>query len=183
MMFRVLLWAILFLSLQTHAYIYNDSLLLIYAKIVPKIMALDRTVRQNGSKGRRLCILYEKGDRRVAKRLAKLIEKNLAEDHKNSIDIVTLPYRKTDRCMSDVSTFFLLKTNDEKVKHAIDYATKHRLLTIAYDRSMLKYGAAVSIYTGKRVYPFINIKAVKRSGLQLDPFLMQIAKIYDENAL
>ena len=47
---------------------------------------------------------------------------------------------------------------------------------------MLRYGAAISIYPGKKVYPVINIEAVKKGKLQLDPFLLQIAKLYDEDA-
>ena len=182
MIYRVFVWTTLLLAIQTHAYIYNDSLLLIYAKIVPKVMVLDHTTHQNGQNPKRLCILYEKGDRRVAKQLANMIEKNMAADRKNRIRIDILRYERTSLCKRDVSAFLLLKTDLKRLRRAIDYAIKNHLLTFAYDRTMLRYGAAISIYTGKKVYPVINIEAVKKGKLQLDPFLLQIAKLYDEDA-
>ena len=176
-MIKRLLFLCWLLAISTNAYIYNDSLLLIYAKIVPKIMLLDHTERENGPSSPILCILYEKGDRRTAVKLRELILANLQKSGKNSIRIVTKPYSQTEKC-EEVSAFLLLNTGAERVKKAIGFAKKRQLLSFAYDSNMLDYGAIVSLHGGKKVYPLVNIDAIKQNRLRLDPLLFQVAKIY-----
>ncbi|WP_456452627.1 YfiR family protein [Hydrogenimonas sp.] len=170
------LLSLLLLAPPLAAYLYNDSLLLIYAKIVPRIMALDHTPRTLKGARRTLCILYEKGDDRVARELAKSIEHHLPKTGK-PYRVTAIPYERVEQCDGAVS-FLLLPTGDEKLRRALRYAHANKLLTFAYDKAMLRHGAVVSIHPGKRVYPLINIEAVKKERLELDPTLLQVAKIY-----
>ena len=160
-----------------YAYLYNDSLLLIYAKIIPRVMALDHTKRDRSSAPPTLCILYEKNDERVAKKLAKMIASNLPKRPGDSLTVRTKPYGALPSCQK-ASALVLLNTNVERVKRTVDFAKSHRLLSFAYDKSMLRYGVIVSLHTGKKVYPIVNIDGIKQSGLRLDPLIYQVAKIY-----
>ena len=170
----ILYW---FFTVSANAYIYNDSLLLIYAKIIPKIMLLDHTDRRNPPKRPILCILYEKGDRSTAEKLEKMILANLPGKERKRVGIVSKPYTQTEDC-ENVSAFLLLNTRADRAKRAIDFAKRNHLLSFAYDNNLLAYGVIVSLHAGKRVYPIVNIDAIKQNRLRLDPLLFQVAKIY-----
>ncbi len=174
---RTLFLILLCGSLQ--AYIYNDSLLIIYSKVVPRIMALDNTQR-GGIQKRRLCILYEKGDAPVAEKLREQMLQNLPSRLKNGFSVEIGPYEETGSAECAGSTaLMLLDARPEKIERALKLAERERLLTFSYSNSLLERGAAVSLMVGKEVYPVINIEAVKRSALKLDAALFQIARIYD----
>jgi hypothetical protein len=174
---RSLLLVCWLFAFSANAYIYNDSLLLIYAKLIPKIMQLDHTERKGAARPPRLCILYEEGDGRTARKLETLIRSNLPKKGELPLQIVTKRYSQTDSC-GDVSAFVLLNTRSERARKAIGFAASHRLLSFAYDSNLLEEGAIVSLHAGKRVFPIVNIDAIKKNRLQLDPLLFQVAKIY-----
>ncbi len=166
-----------------HPYIYNDSLLLIYAKVVPRIMVLDHTQR-NGTQKRKLCILYEKGDGPIAVKLRDLVRQNLPSQVKKSfiVDISSYDETESKNCIGSTA-LMLLDARTEKIDKALKLANRHRLLTFSYSNSLLENGAAVSLLVGKEIYPVININAVKRSSLKLDTALFQIARIYDGSGI
>jgi hypothetical protein len=159
-------------------YTYNDSLLLIYAKIVPRIMALDHTPRERKGDIPVLCILYEKGDEKVAKDLAISIGKNASgKNREKNLVVRTLTYHDVDKC-DDATSFLLLPAGERNLKRALREAHTRKILTFAYDKAMLGYGAVISLHPGKRVYPLINVRVVKEDRLELDPTLLQVSKIY-----
>ncbi|WP_457598505.1 YfiR/HmsC family protein [Hydrogenimonas sp.] len=172
---HLLLPILLTVSLQ--AYIYNDSLLLIYAKIVPRTMLLDHT---NGDTARekRLCILYEGSDRFVAEKLKAMILQNLPASMRHSFQAKTVPYSQSPEC-SDATALMLLDARPRKIARAIEMAGRKRMLTFSYSNTLLREGAVISLSVGKEIHPIVNVMAVKRSALKLDPILFQIAKIYD----
>jgi len=175
--------ALLLLCSSLYPYIYNDSLLLIYAKVVPRIMVLDHTER-DGTQKRKLCILYEKGDRPIAEKLKTLVHQNLPPEAGKSFKVAISPYETAEsgEC-SDSTALMLLDARNENIVRALDLADRRRLLTFSYSNSLLEKGASVSLLVGKKIYPVINIKAVKRSALKLDTALFQIARIYDGSGI
>ncbi|WP_456381563.1 YfiR/HmsC family protein [Hydrogenimonas sp.] len=164
-----------------NAYIYNDALLVIYAKIVPKIMILDHTLRGEEHLSQKLCILYEKGDERVARKIARMMRKNVPETKRHPTGISIKPYGAAESC-DNASAFFLLEAHVQKIERAIRIAREKRILTFSYDSKMLEYGVDISLHTGKKVYPIVNIDAVKEKGLRLDPLIFQVAKIHRRGA-
>lgn|GEM_PF-1195645 len=169
----------LLLAQNLAAYIYDESLLLIYAKIVPRIIALDRTPHRIVSGRPTLCILYEKGDEKVAAALASSIRRYTPSSREGGkpFEVTTLSYDRVEECRGAIS-FLLMPTRDAKLRKALKKAHREKILTFAYDKAMLGRGAVVSIHPGKRVYPLINIDVLKRDRLRLDPTLLQVAKIY-----
>ena len=163
------------------AYIYNDTLLLIYAKIVPRIMLLDHT--KSGMESRkRLCILYEGSDRFVAEKLKGMILQNLPSSMRGSFSARVVAYPKAAEC-SDATALMLLDAPAQRIGKTLQMARKRRVLTFSYSNTLLREGAVISLAVGKEIHPIVNVMAVKRSGLKLDPVLYQIAKIYDGSKL
>ncbi len=163
-----------------HAYIYNDSLLLIYGKIVPRIMLLDHTNTAEKDT-RRLCILYESADRPVAEKLEKMVRQNLPKPLQGSFEVTTASYDEIglDQKCGDATALMLLDARPDKIAEALKFAKKRRLLTFSYSNTLLQDGTAISLIVGKQIHPIVNINAVKSAGLKLDPMLFQIAKIYN----
>ncbi len=175
---RILL--LLFVITGVQAYIYNDSLLLIYGKIVPRIMLLDHT-RSDGAERMKLCILYDGADRMVAQKLRKLILENLPGSQGGTFEVSAVSYdEKPERRCAEATALMLLDAPKKKISKAIEFAKRHRLLTFSYSNTLLDEGSAISLAVGKRIHPIVNIAAVKRAGLKLDPMLFQISKIYKE---
>jgi len=167
----------LLLCVGVHGYIYNDSLLLIYAKVVPRIMLLDHT-KSGEVTGEKLCILYEGRDRAVAQKFKEMALKNLPASVISSFEIVTVSYEDSQKC-AKATALMLLDTKPINVKRVLKSAKERRVLTFSYSNELLKDGVTVSLSIGKAIYPIVNIEAVKSSSLRLDPALFQTAKIYE----
>ncbi len=159
------------------ARIYDEGLLAIYAKIVPKLMALDHTPRRGRP---HLVILHEPADVKTARKLAAMIGNDPSSTHRSSLKVEVDTYAKNICERKEVAALFLLPTDGKTLSKALVCAKKRHILTFAYDPAMLRYGADLSVYPGERIYPYANLDALKRHGIRLDPFLLNIAKIYRE---
>ncbi|BBG66262.1 hypothetical protein NNO_1559 [Hydrogenimonas sp.] len=182
-MIKRLILLFFLLATGSGAHLYNDSMLLIYSKIVPRMMMLDNTERVQ-KKRRSLCILYEKVDRPVAGKLKKLVKENLPPQVRGDFEVVTESYDRkwSERCRNSTA-FMLLDTKRDNIAEVLKLANEKRLLTFSYSNSLLKQGVAVSLMTGKKIYPIINLKAVKSSSLKFDPMIYQTSKIYDGGSI
>ena len=53
-------------------------------------------------------------------------------------------------------------------------------MTVSYDASLLTEGVEVSLFLGRKILPYINVKALNRNTITIDQILLRISKIYME---
>ncbi len=175
------LLAIALLKTSSLGYIYNSVLLNTYAKIVPRIVMLDRT--HPNERPKKICILHEKGDEKIATHLRdEIVRTSRHLVDRGDILIEVRGYHDINDC-AKMSVLLLLNGSRRHIFDAVDFAMRHHSMTIAYDNTLLRYGALLSLVTKERVYPIINLAALKKSGLCLDPALLQISKIYRDEGV
>lgn len=166
------------LSLATAlwAYSYHDTLLKIYAKVLPKIIVINQPGEIPLSKIS-LCVVHEPGDE-DALALRGMIDA-LYPDGIRGINIATLTATFDDLSpCQESSALILMQGEHEKIAAAAAFAKRHRIFTAAYDALHLRQGVIFALDITSDVKPYINVEAAKQSRVPLNSALLQISKIY-----
>ena len=64
------------------------------------------------------------------------------------------------------------------MENSIRILNKNSIFTMSYDAKYLVNGVAATLFLGRKVIPYINISALRQSGIEVDNALVQISKIY-----
>ncbi len=160
------------------AYTYENQMMQTYAKITPRLVLMTTRSRPIQNKTINIAVLYEEGDRKAARRMAELMQNAYPEGLENHLlNIQITPYSQV-HSLKNTALFFLLESDAETIQPIIDLAKQKQILTVAYSSRHLANGAAVSLYIGKTVKPYLNIKAAQESSIAFDNLLIKISKIY-----
>jgi len=127
-----------------------------------------------------IVILYKANEYRAAERLKNRIDSRYPEGI-NSLTIVsqTLPYSKLTT--SNANIFYMFPAPKETILKAVAYAYTKKALTFAYDEQDLHYGVMVSLNIAKKIKPVLNLKAIKKSNIEMRPVLINISHIFLAN--
>ena len=144
------------------AFPVNDDILLIEAKLYPKILYLvDDFDKRDVIK---IAILVNENSLEVGKKL-----KNLMKSQNLKIDLIKNVSLNYDA--------YILTYNLDK-KFIIKLLKNKKVLFSIYPNKL--DNAIFSIYIGERVYPLINPKLLKLSKLKFSPILLKVGKIYEK---
>ncbi len=176
------LWLALWMTAATAwAYDYHESLLQVYAKVLPKILVINQP-SEISLEQITICILHEAGDERNAEALKTLM---LAQ-YPNGVGNVALhvDIRTFDAVGScgDITAVMLLQGNTETIRSVLSHTRGNRLFSAAYDASALREGAIFSLDIETRVRPYLNIGAAKQSRVPINGALLRISRIYQPEA-
>lgn len=179
-----LLTLLALLGVALYGYSYNPQLLQVYAKIAPRIVLLtDRpgslaTVQQTID----ICIVYEPGDQATARELRAAILETYPDGLNDiPLNILLTPYSGISERTNAV-LLFLLDTDETTMKRTLAFALEHHIPTMSYSNRYLALGVAASLHLGKSVRTYLNLNAAKRYGITFDPLLLQVSKLYSEEA-
>ena len=172
----LLILLLLFSSL--YSYTYNTQIMQIYAKIAPRLVLMTTGQKPLANKSILIGILYAEGDRKAAKKLAKLMHNAYPKGLEHSLLDIRLFTYKDVAALQNISLLFFLENSPNVIEPILNFAKQKQILSIVYDNRLLAKGAMVSLYIGKTVKPYLNLKAVQQSGLSSDNVLMSISKIY-----
>ena len=144
------------------AFPINDDILLIEAKLYPKILYLvDDFDKKNVIK---IAILVNENSLEIGKKL-----KNLMKSENLKIDLIKNVSLNYDA--------YILTYNLDK-KFIIKLLKNKKVLFSIYPNKL--DNAIFSIYIGERVYPLVNPKLLKLSKLKFSPILLKVGKIYEK---
>lgn len=179
--FTVLLTLFLFFSSTTlQASVYDDDVLNIYSKILPRLILM--STKKNMLKEKiDICILHDKIDERIAVSLAEKISSEYPEGIKNlKINMTNTLYTDIDACQNS-QIAFLFNSSETTIEKATEFSDKHRMMTMSYNSKYLDNGVGLSLFLGRKVIPYINMSAFRKTGIELDNVLVRISKIYSED--
>lgn len=176
-----LLFCILIISniVQLQASNYNNSTLEIISKIIPRFVLMS-SQKDKLDKSINICILYENSDKNFSNSLISKIRRN----NPNGINNFSIKFEKTnftniDKC-KNTHLSFIFNTNNQNIKKTLDTLNKYKILTMSYDNKYLKNGVGISLFIGRKVTPYLNIKAIYSNNIQIDNILLRVSKIYKE---
>lgn len=160
-----------------HAVSYDDDVLEIFSKIVPRLVLMSSA--KNTLKDKiELCVVYEPVDERKAAFLGEKISASYPAGIKDyKIRLVPTAYGSFDACRNS-QLMFLFNTNESHLQKALSFAENNAIMTISYDPKYLEKGVGLSLFLGRKVTPYINVMAFKKSGIALENTLLHISKIY-----
>ena len=177
---RVLLvFCLLFSFTTVNAANYDDDVLGIFAKLLPRFIIMsDQKLKIKDQID--ICILHEDVESDAASSLIDKITDNYPAGIKNyNIKLTQTDFTNLSSCRNS-ELLFLFNASPKKISEALLYAKKQQILTVSYDASLLTEGVEVSLFLGRKILPYINVKALKRNTITIDQILLRISKIYME---
>jgi len=174
-----LTFLLLFNTLSIHASDYDEDILEIFSKILPRLILMS-TQKEKIEDEIQICILYEEVDFNAANSLTDKINSNYPNGIKNhKINIIHTNYNELIKCQ-DTQLAYLFNTQTNIIIQSIKHLNQYSILTLSYDPIQLQYGVHASLFLGRKVMPYLNIKRIHADGIKLDNILIRVSKIYTE---
>ena len=177
--FRFQLFVLLTLSnfISLNAANYNDDIINIYSKMLPRFVIMS-SQQDKIDNEIRICILHDELDERVAQTLQDKIESNYPDGLKNyPIKLIQTSFDRLKEC-ENVQLAFLFDSDAKQIDQTMGFFKKNTILTISYNMSFLEQGADMSLFIGRNVVPYINMKSIRDKHITLDYLLIRVSKIY-----
>lgn len=157
---------------------YDEDILNMYAKLSPRIVLMS-SIKDELDSSLGICILHEETDDQAASTLHKKIINNYKDGLKGyTLRIKKVFYSNLEECRSTNMLFFF-RTNEMQLKKSIEFSQENQILTISYDSKTLESGVDLSLFIGRKVVPYINVRSIKSKGIILENILFRISKIYN----
>lgn len=172
--FSVLLFT-LFLPFSLSAAYYDTTLLTLFSKILPRIVSLSSLAPEEGTP-LHVCIVREEVDASAAKAFEAMLG---SAAHRHEIRSVETDFSHMAECGKS-PLVFLFDASPQTVTAALSSFREFHPLVASYDAGLLSSGADVSLFIGRSVKPYINLKSLKEKEIRLDALILQVSKIYGQ---
>lgn len=167
----------LFYSAVLCASVYDDETLTLFSKIMPRMVIMS-SQKERIKENIELCIVNDKIDERIALSLMDKLHNTYPNGiNKNLLRLTNTTYSTIERCQNS-QLVFLLSSNEQNIKKALQYTQKHTVISMSYDPLYLAYGVETSLFLGRKVTPYLNINELHKNGIEVDNLLIRISKIY-----
>lgn len=167
-------------STALYASFYDDDVLDIYSKIIPRLILMSSEKSKFKDK-LDICIVNDKADDRTAFSLSGKVASQYPEGIKNlKIKMMNTSYSNIEICQN-AQMLFLLNSSESNIEKATKYSNEHAIITMSYDAKYLDNGVGLSLFLGRKVTPYINMGIFRKTGIELDNVLLRISKIYNED--
>jgi len=158
---------------------YDDDILNIFSKMVPRFIVMS-SQKDKIENDLEICVLSDKIDERAALSLINKINSNYPKGLQNfKIKLINSSYSEPETCKNS-QLAFMFNSDDKNIEKAIFLLNKENILSMSYDITLLEKGADISLFIGRNVLPYINIKNITNKKITLDNILLRVSKIYME---
>ncbi|MCL4432721.1 MAG: hypothetical protein M1300_10405 [Epsilonproteobacteria bacterium] len=159
------------------ASVYDDETLTLFSKIMPR-MVLMSSQKELVKGNIDLCIVNDKIDERIALSLMDKLHNSYPNGiNKNLLKLTNTTYSAIERCQNS-QLVFLLSSNEQNIKKALQYTRNHTAISMSYDPVYLANGVQASLFLGRKVTPYLNMNELHKHGIEVDNLLIRISKIY-----
>jgi len=171
----------LFFGTLVYGYHYDDLLLKAQASIFPKIMLLDKKLKNKLIDGKIIyTVVYDKNDYRSALNVSDFIDEN----HKGHFDKYEYQVNLVEFTdLSDetqASAIYALNSN-QYIEKVAEIAKKKGIIAFAYDISNLKNGFLFSLMLEKSAVLYLNKENLYTQQVDFVESLFQIVKFLNAN--
>ena len=148
--------------------------------IFPSFLAADRDIAsKTGSDGKLLLVLKYIDDKEAAEEMARHLKKintirgipiriELADD--TSLEV----YKD-----AQVAGIFITEKITRNLTDLLYYGKKYHVIVFSPFKGDIEAGVSGGIFISDRILPYVNIKAMRLSGIRIKPFFLRIAKAYE----
>lgn len=176
-LFTRFLTIILLYSGILSASVYDDETLTLFSKVIPR-MVLMSSQKELIKENIELCIVNDTIDERIALSLTDKLHNAYPNGiNKKLLKVTNTTYSTIERCQSS-QLLFLLSSNEQNIKKALQYSRKKTAISMSYDPLYLTNGVETSLFLGRKVTPYLNLNELHKNGIEIDNLLIRISKIY-----
>ena len=168
-------------TLVLNAANYNEDILNIYSKMIPRFIMMSNQ-KDKVDNDIEICILHDEIDTRVADLLSDNIKNNYPNGLINHpIKLIQNDYNHFKSCKG-AQLMFMFNSDDEHIQNALLFSKEHSILTMTYDLFFLEQGADISLFIGRKVTPYLNMQSIVDKKIILNNILLRVSKIYVKSA-
>lgn len=170
----------LIISTFLNASTYDDDVLNIFSKIAPRfiIMSSQKIKIKNEIE---ICVLHDKIDESVALSFIDKINTNYPNGMKNHpMKLINSSYADINNCKTS-QLAFIFNSDKKNIEATVLFLNQQNILSMSYEKELLDYGVQISLFLGRKVLPYINMKAITENKIELDNILLRVSKIYNES--
>lgn len=165
-------------------YSYDDLLLKADAAIFPKIMLMDKKIKNKLIDNKIIyVIVYNKDDYEIALHEKEYIE-NSFKKHMGSypykIDLVTFSHLSFN---TKASAFYVLKSSIDNIKKAANIARKKEIISFSYDVNNLKHGLLFSLVIENSTILYLNKEYLHTKKIDFVDYLLSMARFIDKSSI
>jgi len=176
---KILVLSLLIFSFS-HGAEYDKSLLKAHAKLIPKIMLLDQSLKDKLIDGKvKILIAAESKDEQSAQMIAQYIRDIYKSKLlKYPLEIVFQDAQKLDMNVP-ASAVYLLSLPKNEMKKVLDYIDKKGVISFVYNLDGLNQGALISIRLETKTTIYFNRSSWNSGTIKFRPGFFKIVKSYE----
>lgn len=165
---------------SARAYDYDSLLLRAQSTIFPKIILLDKNIKNKTiSNNITIAIIHRKADKITANNIKSLIMQNPnIGDYK--IKVVTVNDEDMgDKITKNLSAFMVLNAPKSTFKKITKYAIENKRIVFSYNHEDLSKNALISIIMKEKTYVYLNKSALHYYNIKFSPLFYKIVKVIE----
>jgi len=158
---------------------YDSTLLQIGAKIFPKVALMEKGTNERIHSTVNFVIVASPSNKAAAQRLSEIIEhqyNGILADHQLTLSVVSP--KEALEIRNAHSFVLLMDPDDSALALILEHASKTKTLTFCFDPLVLQKGAAVSLYIGRSVKPYINLTTLKQVPFTFEYGFLKLSQPY-----
>lgn len=158
---------------------YDPALLQIGAKLFPKVALMEKGTKERIQSTVYFVIIAVPSTKEAAQRLAGMIERQYGETFSNYSLALTIVSPKEALEIKNAHGYILLmEPNEGMLPALLEHARQNKTLTFSFDPALLQKGAAVSLYIGRSVKPYINLATLKQVPFTFEYGFLKLSQSY-----
>jgi len=166
---------------MAYGYNYSDILLKAQASIFPKILLLDKKLKNKLIDGKIVyTIVYSKSDLYKAKEIKEFIDKNYKgyfDKYKYKINLVEFDELSNE---TEATAIYTLNS-DTDIEKVVTIANKKGIISFSYDINNLKKGLLFSLIIEKSTVIYLNKENLSNTKVDFVDSLLQMVSFIDKN--
>lgn len=177
---QIIIALVLAAGLSVHAAGYDSTLLKAHAKLLPKIMLLDKSLDKKLVNGKvKIVVIAESKDMQAASQFRnELFEAYQGKLMQMPIEIEIVDINALD-FSKPASAFYILSLGDEKMLKVIKLAKKEGVISFAYNLDALSEGALISVRLEVKTVIYFNRSVWEPDSIPFRPEFFKVARAYE----
>lgn len=160
---------------------YDSTLLHIGAKLFPKIVLMEKGTKERIQSSINFDIVATGSNKETAQRLSEIIERQYGGVLSNySLNISIISPKEVFEVKNVHGFILLMDADDSMLSLVLEHAYKNKTLTFCFDPVLLQKGAAISLYIGRSVKPYINLNILKHVPFTFEFGFLNLSQPYED---
>jgi hypothetical protein len=149
--------------------------------IFPSLLAADEDIVEKKSPDGVLHLLLVYQNRQDLAESMRTHLKQVGKIHGIPIRIgITRIDELNDRVESPMAGIFLVEPAGDKIETVIHFGREHQIVVFSPFNGDVQRGVSSGIVITDCILPYVNIEAMRLSGIRIKPFFLRIAEQYEE---